>query len=260
MEHHAILTMGRSGSNFLVDVLNQHPNILNAGEVLGDWTIARRMQRRIPLFGRDDRAYLTRIYDRQLFRRAANTYRTLNKLRRGARAEIKRLRDVSTFGIKDFSMLLGQGNAADFFAEREDIRVVGLIRRSEVERYLSSARLGQTGEVKTRGKASDRKIVIDDAGLVDMLEIIARENQQLVDMLEAIPEHRRHVIDYNDLFSTPERTQAIVASIFEFLDQPPHPVEIRMKKIVTVPPSGLIENFEACRAAVAGTRFEAEFV
>ena len=38
MERHVILTLGRSGSNTLCDMLNQHPEVLNFGEVLAEGT------------------------------------------------------------------------------------------------------------------------------------------------------------------------------------------------------------------------------
>ncbi len=34
MNRHIILTSGRSGSNYLANTLNQHPQIVNYGEVL----------------------------------------------------------------------------------------------------------------------------------------------------------------------------------------------------------------------------------
>ena len=58
MDRHMILTLGRSGSNTLRDMLNQNPEVLNFGEVLGPWTDMRRLQKRLPLIPKDNVAYL----------------------------------------------------------------------------------------------------------------------------------------------------------------------------------------------------------
>jgi hypothetical protein len=61
MQSHIILTNGRSGSNFVVNIINQHPQILNYGEVLGEWTILRKLHKVGILRSSDDREYLDKI-------------------------------------------------------------------------------------------------------------------------------------------------------------------------------------------------------
>ena len=43
MNRHIILTNGRSGSNNIANTLNLHAQLVNFGEVLGSWTLPRRL-------------------------------------------------------------------------------------------------------------------------------------------------------------------------------------------------------------------------
>ncbi|MEM7581601.1 MAG: hypothetical protein AAF316_17540, partial [Cyanobacteria bacterium P01_A01_bin.80] len=70
MNKHLILTNGRSGSNYLVTLFNSHPQITNYGEVLGDWTLPYKLNKKIkfglPLFD-NYHNYLNYIYNSKLF-------------------------------------------------------------------------------------------------------------------------------------------------------------------------------------------------
>ena len=88
---HFVLTIGRSGSNTLVNALNQHPQVLNYGEVLGDWNTIRKLYNRLPAaLTSGEAAYLDAVLHNPVLARALNGYRNLSYLRRGGRAEMKR--------------------------------------------------------------------------------------------------------------------------------------------------------------------------
>jgi len=105
MDHHVILTLGRSGSNTLRDMLNQSPQVLNFGEVLGEWNTIRKLQRKVFFLPRTDEAFLDWVLYSGTFLRSANAIRSVNKTLAGQGAAVQRVRDIKTFGIKDFSGL-----------------------------------------------------------------------------------------------------------------------------------------------------------
>lgn len=67
------------------------------------------------------------------------------------------------------------------------------------------------------------------------------------------------VIEYEDLFSTPQRTIKIARMVQEFLGVEAQEPQLRMKKIVQGDPLKLLENGEEVRAAISDSRF-AEFL
>lgn len=155
---HFILTLGRSGSNALVDMINQNPALLNYGEVLGTWTPIRKAQRRLGLLQNDDDAYLDAVLGNNRVIFAANLARTLGKLRNGRIAEIKRIRRLHSVGVKDFSLNMIRCGLNDYLYERKQVRVIGLIRANPLGRMISALRLQNTGEVSRRkGKGANEE-------------------------------------------------------------------------------------------------------
>lgn len=260
MRRHVILTIGRSGSNTLRDMLNQSPEVLNFGEVLGEWNAVRKLQRRLGLFRGADAAYLDFILGARTFRFAANTHRSWSKRRAGQPQAVKRLRDVRTVGIKDFSLNFQRYGLMDYLPARPDIKVVGLIRDDVVGRMISNARLGATGVVALQAGQSGPgggTLRIEPGRIGEMLATIERENALLAEMLEALPAENRLVVRYDDLYRSPEARNAVMEEVFGFLGVPPVATAERMRKIITAPVSEVIENFDACLHAVRGTPHEA---
>lgn len=258
MDRHMILTLGRSGSNTLRDMLNQNPEVLNFGEVLGPWTDMRRLQKRLPLIPKDDAAYLDFILTSRHFPRIANTMRNLRlKAGKGAGTP-KRLGQIRTFGIKDFSLTLRRAGLADYLAARPAIKVIGLVRENVVDRMISNAMLGATGVVEMRRDPGSgaRGLTIDPTRIAGMLDEIAAENADLRAMLGTLPPERVRIIRYEDLFSDPETRQATLSACFAFLGVRDWAPQERMVKIIRTPVSQTITNYDACLAAVAGTPHE----
>ncbi len=67
MNRHIIFTNGRSGSNYIANIINQHPNAVNYGEVLGDWTLPYKIHQKIGMGGKSDIEYLEYIYKDKVF-------------------------------------------------------------------------------------------------------------------------------------------------------------------------------------------------
>ncbi len=258
MDRHIILTLGRSGSNTLCDMLNQNPAVLNFGEVLGEWNAVRKLQKRVPLIPRGDEAFLDWVLYSGSFLRMVNTVRSLRKTAAGKRGAAKPLRDIETWGIKDFSLNFTRFGLSTYLDTRPDLKVVGLLRQDVVDRMISNAMLGATGVIKTTSAdASGRKTLrIDPAQIAALLADIETENAELEEMLARLPDARRHVIRYEDLFTDPDRRHETMTGVFDFLGVDPVRTEERMVKIIRTPVNEVIENFEDCVAAVSGTPHE----
>lgn len=259
MDRHVILTLGRSGSNTLCDMLNQNPGVLNFGEVLGEWNTIRKLQRRLPFLPRSDEGLLDWVLYSRGFLRSVNGVRSLRKTLGGKRTAAKRLRDIKTFGVKDFSLNFIRFGLSDYLDARPDLKVIGLLREDVVDRMISNAMLMETGVIKTtRASGGGRKTLrINPAHISALLAEIETENADLEAMLARLPAARRHVIRYDDLFVDQERRHQTMTGVFNFLGVGPITTEERMVKIIRAPVTEVIENFEDCLAAVRGTPHEA---
>ena len=254
-----ILSLGRSGSNTLLDLVNQHPEVLNMGEVLGPWTQMRKLRERVGLWRGDNGRYLDGVTTSPLFRRAFLARRNLSRFRAGRRQEMKRHARLRTVGLKDFSLIMAQEGVRHWLCERPDVRVIGLVRDDVLDRLMSSEILRATRLVKSRdGRQHDRNqaITIDPEKIFAMMDVIDRENRELADMLTELPPDRVRIVRYDEFYRDEATRRRIMGKIFAFLGVRLFETEIRMKKLITVPAAEMIANRAECAAVLRGTRFE----
>lgn len=257
MHKHFILTLGRSGSNTLASMLNQHPSALNLGEVLGPWTRVQKLRRRLRAYGGDDARFLDAMLRPSAPVRALLAARNAGRLLSGRARERKRLGAVETIGVKDFATLLDERGLRPFLRDRSDIKVVGLVRSDPLDRTISWKMLDSTGVVSTsKARGGHRTLEIPPQELLDGLRSVQAENQLLADMLGEIPEARRHVVSYDDLYRDERSRRSTVEGIFAFLGLEPVEISIKMHKIIRQPASQVIGNREECARHLAGTEFE----
>ena len=257
-DKHIILTMGRSGSNTLVDMLNQNPAILNFGEVLGEWTPLRRLQRQVRAFRNDDQGYLDAILNNTALQNAANAARTVKKILSWRAGEIKKMRNVKTVGFKEFSLNFQRYGLSHYLSEAYDVKVVGLTRANALERMISNALLQETGIVASTSKNSHiapNSIYINPHTVLKNLEIIAKENEDLLRAIEGLPEERVFRLDYADLYSGDAHTIRIVRKAYSFLGVPEVEPKVRMRKIAKKNPLDAIQNGAEIREVIAASRF-----
>lgn len=256
---HIIVTLGRSGSNTLVDMLNQHPAILNFGEVLGEWTMIRRFQRRLGLFRRSDAAYLDAVLGRVALQRVANEFRTLGKAWSGKWYEIKRMRDVETVGFKDFSLNFKRYGLDDYITRTSDAKVIGLTRANVLDRMISTAFLQATGVVASTSRnanSAPRQIRLDPKRVLDQLNVIDRENQDLAAVLDALPPGRVMRLDYEDLYTSEAHTIETVRQVYAFLGVSDMVPQVRMQKIVRNNPLAALVNAEEIHTVISTSKFK----
>jgi hypothetical protein len=262
MDQHFILTLGRSGSNALVDIINQHPHAINYGELLGDWNTIRKWQGHLGLWRGQDATYLDRLLADGAPLRVINSLRSLRKIAAGKRAEVRCHREIRTVGAKDFTNLFVQTPALhDYFRDRPDIKVIGLYRSDIVARFISWQLLDRTGTIK-RGvgdKAIAARITLDTDTLLADLTTVATEAAQLDGMLDALPASQVFRIRYEAFFFDSAAMHDTVQQMFSFLNLPPYPIRMRSRKINSRRLRETVVNYDACLAALAGTLFEDDF-
>ncbi|WP_412509030.1 hypothetical protein [Roseovarius sp. SYSU LYC5161] len=258
MERHVILTLGRSGSNTLVNLLNQHPDLLNVGEVLGPWNRVRQVRDKLGLYPDDTAGYLDALTRRSRLVRSMSAVRTAGRLVRLRPGEVKPLGRIRTLGFKEFATLMAADGQRGWLRDRPDVKVVGLVRDDILGRLVSWQLLDRTGVVANRDGAAADKPVLEIAPdrIAALLDTVAAENRLLTEMLEELPARQVRILRYDDFYADEARRQAMIADVFSFLGLRPWRTEIRMKKIVTVPPAQMIANRAACAQALQGSRFE----
>ena len=255
---HFVLTLGRSGSNTLVDMLNQNPALLNFGEVLGSWTRLRKVQRRLRLLKINDADYLDWILGSRSFLSAANAFRTLGKIKDRRWSEIKSLRKIESVGVKDFSVNLVGGELSQFLLTRPRIKVIGLLRQNVIDRMVSNETLEATGLVKVRNYESPlnrQKVYIPPESVLRKLERIDAENIELAGMLDVLPQERVFRVYYDRLFASAARAEEIVREIYTFLGVGDCRPRVRMRKILELDPLLAVLNAEEVRGIIAESRF-----
>ncbi|WOI53239.1 hypothetical protein [Parvularcula sp. LCG005] len=256
MNRHLIYTNGRSGSNAFVQLLNQHPQVTNYGEVLGDWTLPGKHIR--PRFsGPDGNArYLDWFYDDPMAFRAAQAVSYLSRKRRGAATHYRRRQDIKSIGLKEFASNFHKMGLEDYLADRADIHLITLLRENTIARYLSSETLRQTGTVARKDgddKSEVPALALPTDGLVAELDLIARENDWV---REGASRHQGPVMNvlYEDYFSADEAGQrAALEEMQRFIGVDPVPLTLEHKKLRKAPLSQSISNFDEVAQVLSGT-------
>jgi hypothetical protein len=257
-QKHIVLTLGRSGSNTLVDMLNQHPQILNYGEVLGDWNYIRKFQRRAGLFKKDDRDYLDAVLHNGNLLKLANSTRNVTKLIKRKPREIKKIGELKTIGFKEFSLNFHRYEVSDYLSTRNDIKVITLTRSNIIERMISNELLQATGVISSHTKVSQgvrRKLHLSPKDAIDKLTILEREAFQLEEMINDLDQSRVFRLDYAGLYGDVDRTVEKIRQVYKFLGVQDLIPIIRMTKIVKGDPLLVLENARKVRAAIQQTRF-----
>lgn len=257
MNRHFILTNGRSGSNYFVQLLNQHSAVVNYGEVLGDWTVPGRLVR--TRFRDDNAAYLDWLFSSPAAFYGGQILSFAARHRAGKATHFRRRARVASLGVKEFAVNLGRFGLDRFLAARPEIRLVTLVRADPLARLISVRQLAATGEVaRVEGKpvAERPRIFLDPASLGSDLEVIEQENESV---RQAADRHQGPVLrlDYESFFAAAPQIQTErVAELQAFLGVAPERLQSEHRKLRETRLSEAIENYEDVRKTLAGGPFE----
>jgi hypothetical protein len=266
MTKHMILTSGRSGSNYLSNLLSNHPNVINYGEVLGDWTTGYKANK-LPGLGMGDAGkYLDFIYQGAPYFELSQGYaRAKAMVGRGPKPEAKKWKDIESFGVKDFSMNLIDRGIPNYLDEHPDIKVISLYRENALRRYASVVLLDSTGLVSTAhaasmgGKKGKQKVHLDPETFASGLARTEKVVNDQLEMVNRLPDSQVLSIRYEDLFASNDSKQHYATEVCDFLNVKRIPVESKHKKLNSDDLRELISNydevFEICRGTPAEQYF-----
>lgn len=261
MNHHIILTSGRSGSNYLANLFNQHPLVVNYGEVLAKmilpykfffkcknckfcpcpWTVHN---------------YLNGFYNTRSLYYIAQLYSAQAHFRSKRSVNFKWRHKIKSIGIKDFFLNVRVSKAEDYFAANKDIVIIHLYRENILRRYLSGLFMQETGIVRTEKSVEVPKLTIDIAQMLQHLEVISKEVADENRILARLKEHRRISIKYEDFFSDEKSTRSYVQQAFELLGVEPLPLKSKQQKILPQDMRALVSNYDEFRANLLNTPYQ----
>ncbi|MGF1491251.1 MAG: hypothetical protein ACFBSC_02120 [Microcoleaceae cyanobacterium] len=261
MEKHIILSLGRSGSNYLVTLLNAHPQVTNYGEVLGEWMLPYQLHHRFGLGGKSISSYLEYIYDSQLFFYLGQVYSAFSHTRKREKINFKLRSQVKTVGVKDFSINFRRRDAWSFLKDHEDILVINLYRENLLKRYISLEKMSQSGVVAIRdnevkeAQSQSKRIHLSPGKTLAKLEFFETALAEHMGLVGDLAPDRVLNVRYEDLFENPDAQSFYRDQIFSFLHVDPMPIKSGHRKITSDELSNVIENYEEVHSALSQTRF-----
>jgi len=252
---HFILTSGRSGSNYLANTLNKHPNIVNYGEVLGEWTLPYKLYSCMSPFGVKWGSFLNALYQSTSLYYVAQFISVISHLRRGEKIGFKNYSDIASIGIKDFAFLVRKRNLSSFFGPSANIKIIYLYRQNIFKRYLSLVRMQQSGKVKTESTETVSPIYVDPKHMLIELALYEKELQLQKDIVASIPKDHLMKIKYEDYFNTLESIASTNKEVFDFLGVEPIEASSKQRKIGSDDLSSYISNYDEICSVLSGTEY-----
>lgn len=261
---HFLLTNGRSGSNYFAQLLNLHPQIVNYGEVLGEWTMAGRYVR--PLFRgrRGAAAFLDWIYSSRAAFLAGQTYSLVARQRAGKVPHYRRWGNVASLGIKEFTANLVRFELGSYLADRSDLRLITLVRNNVLDRLVSMRLVLRTGTISSddvpldRGaRAAEQRITLDPETIVRELERLEAQSEAV---RRAAARHQGPVfrLVYEEFFAAPEQTQKeIVGALQTFLGARVVPLSSEHRRLRRESLRQVIANYDEIAERLTGGPFAA---
>lgn len=245
-----ILTNARSGSNYLVDTLNQHPEIINYSEVLGEWTGKRKLKK-LMFWLKNDEEYLNFILSSSSFQ---FLFQIFYKLKYKKNYTIKKKNRLKLLGIKEFVKNFDRLQIIDWLFKNE-LKVIHLYRENQLKVCLSVLALRETGLALSGKKLTkQKKLSVDCNELLEMLERHEQGKERQLEVARLIDKKNLYELSYEELFS--ENRSTIVKDIFLFLNVDPIQVKEQQKKILPTILADIVENHEEVRNTLTGTEFE----
>ena len=224
-----ILTSGRTGSELLTSLLNSHPRIRCAAELLKE-------ERVFPHAYLAARAAMARLrgFDAFGWKLALNQFRSLAALGAGRR------------GVGDPDRYPARLHEMGF-------RVILSTRRNPVEQALSGARAIQsTFHDRAHERPKFSPFEVDPVNLLALTHIFEADGAALAGMVESVPHLR---LTYEDDLLDPTRHQATVDRVCGYLGLASAPVA---SDLVKVAPRGLrasVTNYDEVRRLFQATRY-----
>jgi hypothetical protein len=254
-----ILTNGRSGSNFVVNILNQHPAIVNYGEILGDWTLPHRLFKALRWLGWDWPRFIHWMLGSRLAHRLGQIRTVRAHRERDATRTAKAYSGIQAVGFKDFFFLIERNGLSDFIT-KGDFRIIYLTRDDSLARAISLQRMAASGQAvahHAEGKLNRTLLAVDTDRLLRDLDAMAQEKLFETELMAKCDSTRIFKIDYQDYFFDAARMEEINQAMFGFLGLAGHGVHAEHRRISGGSLASEIANLPEVRACLKGTRHAA---
>jgi len=234
LKKHAVLCNGRSGSTYLLGLLNSHPAILNLGEVLGEWTQFRQSLNRSRLPNPSASVILSCAFG-SAFRK----------------------RGVEALGIKEFFVNLDRFGGVGYFVAHPEISIIWLYRENSLKRLISLKLARMTEKWSTTQESAGRiRINLDCVETIRELDVLQAERERELAILEKMSNAPQFGIKYEDYFSSRERAAEINLELQEFLGVPGQLLSSPYRKILPEGIQDTVENYREIAEALRGSRYE----
>ncbi|RKZ45938.1 MAG: hypothetical protein DRR16_15625 [Candidatus Parabeggiatoa sp. nov. 3] len=258
INRHVILTSGRSGSNYLANVLNWHPNVVNYGEVLTKTIIPYKWYMKCKICPWSVTEYLEAFYSSRTLFYAAQFYSVYSHIRTGKPINLKRRKNVKSIGTKDFFLHYQLTKAENFLISNKDIAIIYLYRENLLRRYLSMIFLNKTRVAKTEKKQTVQKVSIDIDHMIGYLKILETERENENRILAVLQDHPLLAVKYEDYLLADQQATVIDYNkrIFEFLGVEPIEILSNHQKILPQEMCKIIQNYDEFRACLINTQYE----
>jgi len=262
MKKHIIFTMGRSGSNYLSNLLNAHPEATNYGEVLGEWTLPFKIFSRIKTRKSSTEGYLDFIFTSASFFYLSQIYSAYSHLRKGKPINLKRRGALKTIGIKEFSVNFHRRNICNYLSSRDDILVINLYRENVLKRLISLEKMQESGAAvfsstsESANPNTKDKIVLQIPQLLEGLNLFQKEFETHQQMIQDLPQDRVLNIRYEDLFADTAGRSRYDNEIFRFLGLKPIAIASDHRKLLSDDLRQVVANYQEVEQALRNTEYE----
>ena len=253
MRRHIILTLGRSGSNWLAGALNQHPNVVNYGEVLGSYNkLAKLKALTRPTEPWSE--YLDRVVSSRPVFYCGQAASAISHIKKRRPVNWHRHSSVTQVGFKEFATNFERFELMNYLEPRTDIHIISLQRENIFRRYISNEFLTKTDQVRADSTTDAQKetLRLDTNDMFDKLELFESELQIQSQLLKI--NNPVLTLTYEKLFD-PNQTKTQLEDVYSFLGVNPIEVISGDSKLNSGELSDLIQNFDEVTSALSGTRF-----
>jgi LPS sulfotransferase NodH len=226
----AVVTRGRTGSHFLLSLLDSHPAVASRDEVVGEWRLRQPHSRakidELGVAGSLEEAFRRRRWREKTVGIKFNYYQLEKPY-----AEKWHLRDIET--------------ARQFLRDSRDIRIIHLKRRNRLRTVISMELAARTQQYIVRGSAdrpAARTFSLAPKRLVEMAELIGTQEEEYAGFFD---QHASFDIYYEDLLAN---TKLECDRILGFLGVPNRPLEADTVKQNVRAPYEVLENYNELKA------------
>lgn len=245
-----ILTNGRSGSNYLVDIINQHPLLMNYGEVLGTWSNKRKIKTLLML--KSEEEYLDFILQNRFFFYMSQLFYYFKDRKS---FHFKKRKNIERVGVKDFGINIQRYQLQDWLKSKSEFKVIHLYRQNQLDRYISLFAMKSTGLVSTKMGSTNSKMTVDCENLINTLEVYEEEMAFQIELANSLDPERVISISYEELFMSEHKSE-IISSIFNFLGVNDIEIKDRHKRILSKELSEKVENYSELVTVIEATKFK----